>query len=90
MHEVNQMRAAMWNAFSELELSSDNRELNKLAQDVADKASGIRLADTKKEMGRRARQVREDLAEVIAAARVGVPGDILVAVTGSRAGGQQR
>jgi hypothetical protein len=79
--EVNQMRSAMWDAFYELELSSDNRELNKLARDVADKASSIPLADTEEEMGRRARQVREDLAEVIAAARVGVPGSPVVPAT---------
>jgi hypothetical protein len=88
-HEVNQMRSVMWDAFYELELSSDNRELNKLALDVASKAGSIQLADTEDEMGHRAQQVRENLAEVIAAARVGVPGDTLMAVTRPSGGGQQ-
>jgi hypothetical protein len=71
----------MWDAFYELELSSDNPELSKLAQEAAERANSIGRADTQDEMGRRARKVREDLAKVITAARVDVPGNTLVAVT---------
>ena len=64
----------MWDAFYELELSADNRDLSQQAQRAIEPASSIRQPDSQVEMDQRADQVRGDLAEIITTARLGEPG----------------
>ena len=76
--EVYSARTATWNAFYELELSTDNRDLIQQARRALDSASSIWRPDSEpdaqQEMDRRANQVNEDLAEMITTARISQPG----------------
>ena len=76
--DVYRTRTATWDAFYELELSTDNGDLVQQARRALDSASNIwrqdSEPDSQAEMDRRANQVREDLAEMIATARVSQPG----------------
>jgi hypothetical protein len=72
--EVYRTRTATWNAYYELELSTDSRELRQMARRALDRAYSIRQPDSQNEMDHRADQVREDLAEMIALARMAQAG----------------
>lgn len=72
--EVYRMRTAIWDAYYQLELSTENRELRRLARLALDRAYSIRQPDSQDEMDHRADQVREDLAEMISHARAVEPG----------------
>jgi hypothetical protein len=71
--DVYRMRTAAWDAFYELDLSTSSRDLVSQAQRAIDWAGSIQHPDpdTKDEMNRRADQVREELAQLIAIARTG-------------------
>ena len=71
--DVYLTRTAAWDAFYELDLSTDNRDLIRQAQHAIDLVSSIQHPDSQQEMDRRAHQVREDLARLIAIARTGEP-----------------
>lgn len=74
--EAYRVRTAMLDAFYGLLLSSsDNDRLRELARDAVETAYSIREADTEPEMMRRSHHVREAIEDMIAAARIGVPGD---------------
>ena len=72
--DVYRTRTALWDAFYELELSTDNRALSQQAQRAIERASSIWQSDSKVEMDQRADQVRSDLAEVVTTARLSEPG----------------
>jgi hypothetical protein len=72
--DVYRTRTALWDAFHELELSTDNRALSQQAQRAIERASSIWQSDSKIEMDQRADQVRGDLAEVVTTARLSEPG----------------
>jgi hypothetical protein len=63
----------MWNAYYELELSSNNTELNHLARATVEIVYSIRKAETLEEMYDCSQQAREHLVTVIATARLGEP-----------------
>jgi hypothetical protein len=68
--EVYRTRTMMWDAYYQLELSTGNSEVRRLAQRALDRARSIKEPDSKDEMNHRADQVQEDLAEMISLARV--------------------
>jgi hypothetical protein len=72
--EAHRTRAAAWNAFYELDFSTDRGGLIRLARRAMETALSIRKPDTESEMGDRAYQTREDLTALIAAARNVQPG----------------
>ena len=72
--EVYRTRTAIWDAFYQLELSTDSSELRRLARRALDRAYSIRQLDTQAEMDECADQVRDDLTDVIACARRVEPG----------------
>jgi hypothetical protein len=69
--EVYRTRTAVWNAFYELDLSTDNRAIIQLARRVIDRAATIQDPDSQAEMDQLAVQVHEDVARLIATARTG-------------------
>lgn len=71
--EVYRTRTAIWDAYYQLELSTDSRELITVARRALDRAYSIRKPDSQQEMDRRADQVREDLAQMISLARTAEP-----------------
>lgn len=75
--DVYRTRTAVYDALYELDLSTDDRDVVQQAQRAIDRAGSIQEPDpdSKEEMDRRADQVREDLAELIAIARTGKPDD---------------
>lgn len=74
--EAYRLRAAMLDAFYALQLSSsDNDLLRERAREAVDTAYSIREADTESEMIRRSHNVRDAIDDMIAAARMGEPGD---------------
>lgn len=73
--ESHRMRAAMWNSYYELELSSGNSELLLLARATVEMVYSIRKAVTVDEMNDCSQHAREHLIEVIAAARLAEPDD---------------
>jgi hypothetical protein len=72
--DLYRARTAAWNALNVLKLSTDNLELCQEAQRAIERAQGIISLDTPTEMNRRADQVQDDLAKVIARAHVAEPG----------------
>jgi hypothetical protein len=85
--EVYRTRTAIWEAFNELELSTDSKELMDLARHSLDHAYSIRQAESHEEIYHRADQVREALTQVIRVARtsgqgrhVAIPDDMLLPV----------
>ena len=85
---VMQTRSRSTTAVYELDLSTDNRELVGQAQRAIDRAASIQnpQPDSKEEMDRRAVQVREDLAQLIAIARTGKLADPSEIITSSMSG----
>lgn len=79
--EAYRARAAAWNAFYELDFSTERRDLIRLARDALESAFAIGKADTQRKMTRRSYQTRKDLAALIAAARAAQPGDVSVVAT---------
>ena len=71
--DVYSTRTAMWNAFYELDLSTDNRDLIRQARLAIDRASSIQHPDSQAEMDQCADQVHGDLAQMIAIARTAEP-----------------
>lgn len=69
--DVYRTRTAAWDAFLELDLSTNNRGLVRQAQRAFDWANSIRYPESEKEMVRRADQVGEELTQLIAIARTG-------------------
>jgi hypothetical protein len=69
--DVYSTRTAVWDAFYELDLSTDNSDLVQLARRVIDLVGSIQGPDSQAEMNRRADQVNGDLARFIATARTG-------------------
>lgn len=69
--DVHSTRTAVWNAYYELDLSTDNSDLVQLARRAMDRAGSIQDPDSQAEMDRRADQVHGDLAQFIATARTG-------------------
>jgi hypothetical protein len=69
--DVYRTRTAVWNAFYELDLSTDNRVLVQLARHAMQRAYTIQDPDSQAEMDRRADQVHEDIGRLIATARTG-------------------
>ena len=84
--DVYRTRTAVWDAFYELDLSTDNRMLTQQAQRAIERASSIRLPDSQAEMDRIADQVRADLAEMITTARTGEPSRPPYTATGAPTG----
>ena len=76
--DVYRTRTVMWDAFYELELSTDNDDLSQQAQRAIERASSIWQADSQVEMDERANQVRADLTEIITAARLIEPGRLVL------------
>jgi hypothetical protein len=72
--EAYRTRAMTWDAYYQLELSTDNSEVRRLAQRALDRARSIKEPDSQDEMNRRADQVQEDLAEMISLARMAAAG----------------
>ena len=72
--DVYRARTAVWNAFYELELSADNRELCQQARCAIDRVQSIKDQDSSAEMDRRADLMHDDLAEIITLARLNEPG----------------
>ena len=79
--ETYRTRAAAWNAFYELDFSTDRRDLIPLARHALESAFSIRKADTEGKMTRRSYQTRKDLAALIAAARPAQPGALAIVDT---------
>jgi hypothetical protein len=81
--DVYRTRTAAWDSFYELDLSTNNRDLARRAQYVIDLVASIQHPnpDSKEEMDRRASQVREDLAQLIAIARTGESAPIAAITT---------
>lgn len=73
--DVYSTRTAVWDAFYELDLSTDNSNLVQLAQRVITSLYSIQGPDSQAEMDRRAGQVNGDLARFIATARTGTVPD---------------
>jgi hypothetical protein len=71
--EMFRARATTWNAFYELELST-NRKIADLAKNAIESAHGIRAQSSEDEMGRYSYQARIDLEKMVAAARAAQPG----------------
>jgi hypothetical protein len=72
--EAYRTRALAWNAFYELDFSTDRRDLVQLARQALETAFSIRKPDTEGEMTKRSYQTRKALAAVIEAARDVQPG----------------
>jgi len=72
--DVYRARTEVWNAFYELELSADNRELCQQARSAIDRVQSIKDQDSAAEMDQRADLMRDDLAEIIRLARLNAPG----------------
>ena len=72
--DVYRTRTGVWDAFYELELSTDNRDLTQQAQRAIDRTGSIWKLDSQAEIDQRADQVRGDLAEMITTARLNDPG----------------
>jgi hypothetical protein len=70
-------RAVVWNAFYELELTTDTK-IARLARRGIDSATSIHSADSRDAMDRCTYQTRRDLAELIEAAREAQPGTLPV------------
>jgi hypothetical protein len=68
---VYSKRTATWDAFYELDLSTDNRDLVRLARRAIDRVGSIQESDSQAEMDRRADEVHGDLVRFIATARTG-------------------
>jgi hypothetical protein len=74
--EVYRTRTAPRDVFFLLQLSTDDGELTRMARQAPDHACSIRQPDTQDEMDQRADRVREDLDEIISAARASEPGPV--------------
>src|ERR1700689_4119311 len=72
--DVYRARTTVWNAFYELELSADNRELCQQARCAIDRVQSIKDQDSSAEMDQRADLMHDDLAEIITLARLNEPG----------------
>ncbi len=75
--EAYRTRAEAWNAFYELDFSTDRRDLIHLARRALEAAFRIQKADTKEEMTDRSYHTRQALAAVIEAARNAQPGAVV-------------
>ena len=69
--DVYLTRTAVWAAFYELDLSTDNRDLVRQARRAMDQAASIQHPDSQEAMDRRAVQVHKEIAHLIAIARTG-------------------
>lgn len=76
--EAYRTRAVAWNAFYELDFSTDEAEITRLARCGIDSAHNISKANTRDEMDYQAHQTRINLATMIAAARTAQPGALAV------------
>lgn len=71
--DVYRTRTAVWAAFYELDLSTDNRDLVQQARRAIERVGSIQHPDSQEEMDRRAIEVYGDLTQLIATARTGEP-----------------
>lgn len=69
--DVYRARTSAWDAFHQLDLSTNNRDLVNEAQRTFDWANSIRFTESEKEMVHRADQVTRELTQLIAIARTG-------------------
>jgi hypothetical protein len=69
--DVYRTRTAVWAAFYELDLSTNNRDLVRQARVTIARAGSIQQPDSQAEMDRRADLVQEDVTQLITIARTG-------------------
>jgi hypothetical protein len=67
--EVSRTRTVVWNAFYELQLSTNRLDIINAAQRAVDSARRIREVDSEDEVGRFSSQTRSDVAAMVTAAR---------------------
>lgn len=67
--EVSRTRTVVWNAFYELQLSTDCLDIINAAQRAVDSARRIREVDSTDEVARFSNQTRSDVAAMVTAAR---------------------
>ncbi len=75
--EAYRTRADAWNAFYELDFSTDRRDLIHLARRALEAAFSIRKQNTHEEMTDRSYHTRKALAALIEAARNAQPGAVV-------------